>query len=138
MKKHYIKVYWDSEWKELSGMMDEVMDEDDLPEYQSTYAQDLAYRFGGDEDRKQVYLISGKVFFNIGCELTFDEVLIGDPEDDSTWIHLHDVEFKSPSTGYKLLEEISNDNHYYIPVYLDGYKEGKGGKAGYLLLELGL
>ena len=133
--KHYIKVYWDSEWKHLDNILDEVMDDEDPEEYQTTYAQHLSYEFGGDEDRKQLFLISGKVFFNIGCDLSFDEVIIGDPEDDSTWVHLRDVEFKSPSTPYNLLSELGEDNNYYIPVYLDGYKELEG---GYRLLELGL
>ncbi len=136
MKKHYIKVYWSKEWDDLSNMLDEIWDEDEPVEYQSTYAQHLSYEFGGVEDRKQLYLISGRVFFNIGCDLSFDEVIIGNPEDDDTWVHLYDIEFECSSTPYELLTFIGEDPHQNISVFLDKYKKCKGEK-GYRLLELG-
>jgi len=118
MKKHYIKVYWDDDMRELKKKLKE-----NISEYKDgvwTYAQDMSDRFGGDNEKLPLMIISGKCFFILGAGIVqFDELIIGDPEDEDTWIHLHDVEFGDDSTAYELMSRISKDTGDYIPIYLE-------------------
>ena len=134
--KHYIKVYWGNEFQAFDLALQEVWNEEEGEDLE-TYGEYIAREFGGGEERDMLMLISGKFFFICGAgELKFDKVVIGDPEDDSSWIELSDVEFGDESTSYEVLKFLSEDSGNFISVYLDDWKSCE--EEGYRLLELGL
>lgn len=133
--KHYIKVYWDDDLQEFKDKLQENFFTEDIDE-EWTYAEEISDKFGGDGTKLPIMIISGKCFFILGAgTIEFDELILGDPDDEGTWINLHDVEFQDSSTSFEIISKIAEDSGDFIPVYLGSIKDLED---GYKLLEVEL